>query len=149
MNRRPISIYLFVFLSVFLFVFLASAGLARAAEDRFSRYEAGFTNFVTCELTRIGPSSYFKGKPVDITMIDVYDVRAESGLVIITGAVQCFVEDTYKTLYGAVGVKTIMDTEKVVYFTIRPKDFSILATELMRYPYKERCGWSRYRVDIN
>ncbi len=145
MMRWPISTYLFVFLSVFL----ASAGLARGDEAQFRRYEMGFKNFVTCELTRIGPTSYFKGKSVDITMIDVYEVRTESDLVIITGAVQCFVEDTYKTLYGAVGVKTIMGTEKVVYFTIRSKDFSILATELMRYPYKERCGWSRYRVDIN
>ena len=149
MTRWPISTHLFVFLSVFLFVFLASAGLARAAEDRFSRYETGFKNFLTCELTRIGPTAYFKGKSVDITMIDVYDVRTESDLVIVTGAVQCFVEGTYKTLYAALGVKAIMDTDKVVYFTIRPKDFSILATELMRYPYKERCGWSRYRVDIN
>jgi len=145
MKQWPVSVYLFVFLTVFL----ASAGPARVAEDRFSRYEKGFENFVTCELTRIGPTSYFKGKSVDITMLDVYEVRTESDLVIITGAVQCFVEDSYKTLYAAVGVKTIMEREKVVYFTIRPKDFTILATELMRHPYKERCGWSRYRVDIN
>ncbi|MEE4364472.1 MAG: hypothetical protein V2J08_11090 [Desulfotignum sp.] len=145
MNRWPVSTHLFIL----LFVFLASAVLAGGDEAQFVRYEMGFKNFVTCELTRIGPTSYFKGKSVDITMIDVYEARTESGLVIITGAVQCFVEDTYKTLYGAVGVKTIMDREKVVYFTIRSKDFSILATELMRHPYKERCGWSRYRVDIN
>ncbi len=145
MIRWPLSTYLFVFVSFFL----ASAGLAGGDEAQFGRYEMGFKNFVTCELTRIGPTSYFKGKSVDITMIDVYEARTESDLVIITGAVQCFVEDTYKTLYGAVGVKTIMDREKVMYFTIRSKDFSILATELMRHPYKERCGWSRYRVDIN
>ena len=145
MNRWPVSTHVLII----LFVFLVSAGLAKGDEAEFTRYEMGFKNFVACELTRIGPTSYFAGKSVDITMIDVYEVRTESGLVIITGAVQCFVEDTYKTLYGAVGVKTIMDREKVAYFTIRSKDFSILATELMRHPYKERCGWSRYRVDIN
>ncbi|MCA1794103.1 MAG: hypothetical protein ABR534_00055 [Desulfotignum sp.] len=145
MTRGTIPFYL----PALLVFFLVSAAVCRAAEDGFDRYEMGFKNFVTCELTRIGLTSYFKGKSVDITMIDVFEVRAESDLVIITGAVQCFVEDTYKTLYAAVGVKTIMDSEKVMYFTIRPKDFSILATELMRYPYKERCGWSRYRLNIN
>lgn len=131
-----------------VFFIVSGAGFARGAED-FSGYEMGFTNFITCELTRMGPDSYFKGKSVEITMIDVYMVRNESDLVIITGAVQCFVEDTAKTLYAALGVKTVMDREKVMYFTTRPRDFSILATELMRYPYKERCGWSRYRLDIN
>ncbi len=125
------------------------AKFSHGAEDGFSRYEMGFTNFITCELTGMGPNAYFKGKSVEITMIDVYTVRNESDLVIITGAVQCFVEETAKTVYAALGIKTVMGREKVMYFTIRPKDFSILATELMRYPYKERCTWSRYRLDIN
>jgi hypothetical protein len=145
MTRWPKPFYL----PALLLFSLVSATVSGAAEDGFRRYEAGFTNFVTCELTRIGQGSYFQGKSVDITMINVFDVRPESDLVIITGAVQCFVEDTYQTLYAAVGVKTIMDKEKVMYFTIRPDDFSILATELMRYPYKERCGWSRYLLDIH
>ncbi|MFO7910795.1 MAG: hypothetical protein R6V15_01395 [Desulfotignum sp.] len=148
MTQKGFTPVYLVLTIVFFIVFLFSAGFSRGAED-FSRYERGFTNFITCELTRIGPDSYFKGKSVEITMIDVYMVRTESDLVIITGAVQCFVEDTAKTLYAALGVKTVIDREKVMYFTTRPENFSILATELMRYPYKERCGWSRYRLDIN
>jgi hypothetical protein len=144
MTRWPIPFYL----PALMLFFLISAAVSWAADDEFRRYEAGFTNFVTCELTRIGQGAYFQGKSVDITMIDVFEVRPESDLVIITGAVQCFVEDTYLSFYAAVGVETIMEREKVMYFTIRPQDFSILATELMRYPYKERCGWSRYRLDM-
>ena len=120
-----------------------------AQDNEFTKYEMSFKNFLTCELTRTDARNHFKGKSFKITMIDLFDIQRESGMVIVTGAVQCFVEDRYQTLYAALGVETIIDKEKVSYYTVRESDFSILATELIRFPYKERCPWSRYWVDTN
>lgn len=120
-----------------------------AAENEFSRYEAGFKNFLTCELTRTDAVNPFKGEPFTITMINLHDIQLESGMGILTGAVQCFVKDTYKMLYPAVGVEKVAGKEKVSYYTIRNHDFSILASELIRYPYKQRCPWSRYWTNLN
>ncbi len=106
-------------------------------------------NFIRCELTRTDAENHFDGKPFQITMVDLFDVWSESDHTIVSGAVQCYVGKTYKTLYVAVGTRPIMDQEEVVYFTIRKTDFSILATELFRFPYKERCRWSRYWIDID
>ena len=82
-------------------------------------------------------------------MIDLFEIQRESDLVIITVAVRCAIDDRYQVLYVALGVETILEKEQVTYYTIRPNDFSIIATELMRFPYKERCPWSRYWVDID
>ncbi|MBA3011153.1 MAG: hypothetical protein KKF12_14130 [Proteobacteria bacterium] len=120
-----------------------------AQDNEFTKYEMSFKNFLTCELTRTDARNHFKGKSFKITMIDLFDIQRESGMVIVTGAVQCFVEDRYQTLYAALGVETIIDKEKVSYYTVRESDFSILATELIRFPYKERCPWSRYWVDTD
>ena len=109
----------------------------------------GFKNFITCELTRAGAVDYFKGKNFKITMVDLFALQRESDMVIITGAVRCVVEDSFQLLYVAVGVEAIMDKEQVTYYTVRKDDFSILATELMQFPYKERCPWSRYWVDLD
>ncbi|MBU0972148.1 MAG: hypothetical protein KKC20_15960 [Proteobacteria bacterium] len=123
--------------------------LLLAQDNEFTRYEMSFKNFLTCELTRTDARNHFKGKSFKITMIDLFDIQRESGMVIITGAVQCFVEDRYLTLYAALGVETIIDKETVSYYTVRSTDFSILATELIRFPYKERCPWSQYWVDTD
>ncbi|MBU3954372.1 MAG: hypothetical protein KJ658_19765 [Proteobacteria bacterium] len=120
-----------------------------AQDNEFTKYEMSFKNFLTCELTRTDARNHFKGKSFKITMIDLFDIQRESGMVIVTGAVQCFVEDRYQTLYAALGVETIIDKEKVSYYTVRESDFSILATELIRFPYKERCPWSRYWLDTD
>ncbi|RLB91773.1 MAG: hypothetical protein DRH26_07500 [Deltaproteobacteria bacterium] len=120
-----------------------------ADTDDFTRYEMSFKNFLTCELTRAGAMDYFKGKAFKIKMIDLFALQRESGMVIITGAVGCVVEDSYHLLYAAVGVETILDKEQVTYYIVRKNDFSILATELMQFPYKERCPWSRYWVDLD
>jgi hypothetical protein len=91
----------------------------------------------------------FDKKPFKITMIDLFDVQTESDITIITGAVECFVVDRSQTLYAALGLKSILGKEEVVYFTIRHEDFSILATQLMRFPYKERCKFTQYRIDLD
>ena len=104
---------------------------------------------MTCELTRTNAVSYFKGKSFKITMIDVFDVTHESDLTIVTGTIDCFVEDRHQVLYAAVGLKEILEKKQVLYLTIRPKDFSILATGLIKFPYKERCKWSQYWIDID
>jgi hypothetical protein len=130
-----------------LFLILPTSLLARGNE--FSKYEMSFKNFLTCELTRTGAINHFKGKSFKITMIDLFEIQRESDMVIITGAVRCAIEDHYQILYVALGVETILEKEQVTYYTVRPKDFSILATELLRFPYKERCPWSRYWVDID
>ena len=120
-----------------------------ADTDDFTRYEMSFKNFLTCELTRTGGVDHFRGKAFKISMIDLFSLQRESDMVIITGAVQCVVEGSYQVLYVALGVETIMDKEQVSYYTVRKNDFSILATELMQFPYKERCPWSRYWVDLD
>ncbi len=115
----------------------------------YNAYESGLSNFVTCEMTRTGAISYFEGKPFIITMIDLFRVQKEGNLTILTGAVRCSVEETFHVLYVALGLETILGEEKVSYFLVRKKDFSILATELLKYPYKERCPWARYWIDID
>ena len=119
-----------------------------AGDYEFAGYEARFKNFVTCDLTRTGAVSYFKGKSFTITMVDLFDVREEGDLTVVTGAIQCSVEGDSHVLYAALGVETLSGKEHVVYCTIREKDFTILATELMKFPYKERCSWTRYWIDL-
>ncbi len=137
---------LFLFLLVFNLFFLSSL---HADEFELAQLEMSFKNFIKCELTRTQAFNHFNGKDFQITMIDFFDVQMESGLEIVTGAVQCFVIDKYITLYAAVGLKSIKDIKQVLYYTIRDKDFSILSTELIKYPYKERCKWSQYWIDID
>jgi len=136
-------------LYIFILILLLVPAAAFGSGDEFARYEAGFKNFITCELTRTDAVDHFKGKPFKITMINLHGIAPESDLTILTGAVQCFVGDKYITLYTAVGIQTLVDKEQVSYYTIRKKDFSILATELMKYPYMERCPWTRYWVDLD
>lgn len=133
---------------VFL-ILLTLPAAAWASGDGFAKYEASFKNFITCELTRTDAVDHFKGQPFKITMVSLHNVVHESGLTILTGAVQCDVKDRYVTLYPAVGVETVVDKEQVTYYTIRDREFSILASELFRYPYAERCPWSRYWVDLD
>jgi len=138
--------------SICLFVFVLLIGVAnplRADEFEFNRLEMSFKNFLKCELTRTDATQHFQGKDFTISMIDLFDIQNESDLKIITGAVECFVVDKHITLYAAVGIKMIMGKEQVAYYTIRDKDFSILATELIKFPYKERCKWSQYWIDID
>ncbi len=120
-----------------------------AGTNDFSRYEKSFKNFLTCELTRTGATDHFKGKNLKITMIDLFNIQRESDMIIITGAVRCAIDDGFQILYAAVGVETILEKEQVAYYAVRKNDFSILATELIKFPYKERCPWSRYWVDTD
>nr|NJM01337.1 hypothetical protein [Desulfobacula sp.] len=120
-----------------------------AEESEYNAMEMRFKNFITCELTRTDATNHFKGKPFTITMIDLFDIQFESDIQIVTGAVQCFVDDQYITLYAAVGITKTLEKEQVSYYTIRDQDFTILATELIRFPYKERCKWTQYWVDID
>ena len=137
------------FILAVIFILVSGVVQAFAADAAFYKYEAAFKNFVTCELTRTDAVSHFKGKPFSITMINLHNIQPESGMAILTGAVQCSVDGKYKTLYPAVGVRTVEGRDVVSYYTIRKKDFQILATELFRYPYKERCPWSRYWIDLD
>jgi len=139
-----IKFFFFALLSV-LFLFTP----LNANEFEYAKLEMSFKNFINCELTRTQAKNHFKGKPFTITMIDFFDVQNESDIEIITGAVQCLVVDKHITLYAAVGLKAIKDTKQVLYYTIRSNDFSILATELIKYPYKERCKWSQYWIDTD
>jgi len=140
----------FILILIFLFIFPAFLQWNSYADDsEFNKEEMSFKNFITCELTRTDASNHFNGKPFKITMIDLFNVQIESDVRIFTGAIDCFVGDKYLTLYAAVGLTKILGKEQVSYYTIRNKDFSILATELIRFPYKERCKWSQYWVDID
>ena len=136
-------------LSVIVVVIISYVHPLWADEFEFRETESSFKNFITCELTRTAATNHFKGQAFNITMIDLFGVQDESGIRIVTGAVQCFVQKEYQTLYVAVGLKETLGKRQVAYFTIRPNDFSILATELIKYPYKERCKWSQYWIDID
>ncbi len=140
--------FLSFFFGVMVLV-LVSFPPALADEVEFNRLEASFKNFLTCELTRTGATNFFDKKPFKITMIDLFDIRTESDITIITGAVECLVVDKSRTLYAALGLKSILGKEEVAYFTIRHEDFSILATQLIRFPYKERCKFTQYRIDLD
>jgi hypothetical protein len=126
-----------------------SFNMVMADEAEFNRLEMSFKNFMTCELTRPEATDHFNGHPLKITMIDMFDIQNESDLKIITGAVECFAGDTFFTLYAAVGLNTILNKEQVAYYVIRDKDFFILATELFKFPYKERCKWAQYWIDVD
>lgn len=136
-----------ILLSLLFFISIFSYSYTAADDFEFNRVEMSFKNFITCELTRTDATNHFQGKPFRITMIDLFDIQNESDLKIITGAVECFVVDKHITLYAAVGVKTILGKAQVAYYTIRNKDFSILSTQLLKFPYKERCSWSQYWID--
>ena len=139
--------FIFPLFILVLSIFIAT-GLP-AGEYEYRVVEKQFQNFITCEMTRTDAVNHFKGKPFQITMIDLYSVQRESGVLICTGAVQCAVDESYQTLYAAVGIREIFGTEQVVYYTIRKKDFRILLTELARSPYKERCPWSEFWIDTD
>ena len=141
---KPIPALLFLIFTVVFLPWNSSAD-----DSGFNETEMSFKNFITCELTRTDATNYFNGKPFTITMIDLFDVQIESDIRIVTGVVECFVGDQYLTLYVAVGITKLLEKEQVSYYTIRDHDFSILATELIRFPYKERCKWSQYWIDID
>jgi hypothetical protein len=143
---KKIAILWFIF--SFIFIFFQSRPLI-ADDFEFSQIEMSFKNFIKCELTRPQATRHFNGKPFKISMIDLFDIQNESDLKIITGTIECFVVDNYRILYAAVGLKIIVGEEQVAYYTIRDKDFSILATELIKFPYKERCKWSQYWIDLD
>ncbi len=126
-----------------------SYGVSFSEDADYERARMSFTNFVRCELTRTNANNYFNGKNFEITMINMYGVRQEGNIQIVTGAVDCFVEKKHELLYVAAGVEALMGHEKVSYFVVRKHEFSILATELMNYPYNERCVWSQYWIDID
>lgn len=138
-----------ILLILSLGLFFAPADYSIAGDFEFSKMEMSFKNFIRCELTRTKAINHFNNQPFKITMIDFFDVQTEADIKIVTGAVDCFVVDKHITLYAAVGIKQIMDTDQVLYYTIRKKDFSILATELIKFPYKERCKWTQYWIDID
>lgn len=137
----------------FIFFILSMPFLTRqnafAGDAEFKETKACFENFIRCELTRTSAENYFSGKSFTISMVNFFDIKKEGDIIIITGAVECWVEKEHLNLYAVVGIKEIFEKKKVSYLVIRRKDFSILATELMNYPYKERCGWSQYWVDID
>jgi hypothetical protein len=132
-------------------IFAAPMTFPLFAEEssEYERVRMSFTNFIRCELTRTNATDHFKGKPFKITMVSLFDTVQEGDILIVTGAVDCFVIDKHVTLYVALGVRTLMDQAKVDFFVVRKQDFTILATELMRYPYKERCAWTQYWIDLN
>ncbi len=136
-------------LILIIFCLILSGEVSFAGDAEYSEKKACFENFIRCELTRTSAKNYFNGKPFTITMVDFFDIKKEGDLIIFTGAVECWVEKEHIKLFVAVGVKEIFEKKKVSYLVIRRKDFLIIATKLMNYPYKERCGWTQYWVDID
>ncbi len=132
-----------------IMLWIAVVGRLWAADGDYPEYDAGFKNFITCELTRTDAVDHFNGAPFTITMIRLHTIKRESGMRILYGAVQCSVGDGYHTFYVAIGVESVAGKKTVGYYTIRKQPFSILASELYRFPYMERCPWTRYWVDTD
>ncbi|WP_462268306.1 hypothetical protein [Desulfobacter sp.] len=132
--------------SAIFFLFLMTPGNGRGADQAFYELEAGFKNFIQCELTRTDAEKYFKRKKFTVIMVNLFNVTRELDITILTGTVKCDVQGQYQTLYVAMGLRDLKGKKVVSYLTIRHKDFHILATELIRYPYKERCPWTRYWI---
>ena len=137
------------FRTALMAVAFMTSNLWGSESSEYERVRMSFTNFVRCELTRTNATDHFKGKPFEITMVSLFDAVQEGEILIVTGAVDCFVQDKHVTLYAAVGIRTLMGRAKVDFFVVRKQDFTILATELMESPYKERCDWTQYWIDIN
>ncbi|WP_319575564.1 hypothetical protein [uncultured Desulfobacter sp.] len=130
-----------------IFIILLTVPITgHAADQGFYELEAGFKNFIQCELTRTDAEKHFKEKDFTVIMVNLFNVTREMDLTILTGAVKCDVQGDYRTLYVAIGLRDLKGEKVVSYFTIRHEDFRILATELIRYPYKERCPWARYWI---
>lgn len=136
-------------LTILSFWVISSAFSYEAEEDMYEKRRMSYENFIKCELTRTDADDHFSGRPFKIVMINLFNVVREGDILIVTGAVNCWVVDKYETLFVALGVKKVLDYEKVSYYVARKKDFSIIATELMNYPYKERCQWTQYWLDLN
>ncbi|MBF0211182.1 MAG: hypothetical protein HQK68_09885 [Desulfamplus sp.] len=118
-------------------------------EDGYEKIKMCYENFMKCELTRTDADDHFDGKPFKIVMINLFSVVREGDILIFTGAVNCWVVDKHEMLFVALGVKKVLDYEKVSYYVVRKENFSIIATELMNYPYKERCQWTQYWLNLN
>ena len=136
------------FAVLYIFMMTSATGVDGADGD-FSEHFNCFKNFINCEFTRSDAVDYFKGEPCKIVMINFFDAVNEGDILIITGAVKFWVKDRYETLFVALGVKNLFGYDKVSYFLARKTDFSIIATELINYPYKERCPWSQYWIDLD
>ncbi len=145
---KTISRIFFYFISAVMISGLFLKGVALSDDSNYEKIKMSFTNFVRCELTRIDAPDYFNGKPFKITMINLFDVKKEGDLLIVTGTVNCWVVNKFTMLYAAVGIKKLLGHGKVYYFLVRKKDFSVLATQLERYPYKEGCPWTQYWIDV-
>jgi hypothetical protein len=147
------KIWFLKYVSTFLFISLLILNpffyKSFAGEAEFNEVKACFENFIRCELTRTSAENYFDGKSFTISMVDFFDIQKEGDLIIATGAVECWVAEKHLNLFVAVGVKEIFEKKKVSYLVIRKKDFSIIATEIMNFPYKERCKWTQYWIDID
>ncbi|MCG8549086.1 MAG: hypothetical protein MI799_01640 [Desulfobacterales bacterium] len=133
--------------SAICILFLTVRGTGHGQDEAFYELKAGFKNFIECELTRTDAENHFKGKPFAVAMVNLFNVTKELDISILTGTVKCDVQGEYRTLYVAIGLRKLKGKRVVSYFIVRHKDFRILATELMRHPYKERCPWSRYWIN--
>ncbi len=147
--KTKIIVVLCSCLTILSFWVISSAFSYEAEEDMYEKRRMSYENFIKCELTRTDADDHFSGRPFKIVMINLFNVVREGDILIVTGAVNCWVVDKYETLFVALGVKKVLDYEKVSYYVARKKDFSIIATELMNYPYKERCQWTQYWLDLN
>lgn len=132
--------------SVIIILFFTVCGTGRGQDQAFYELKAGFKNFIQCELTRTDAENHFKGKAFAVAMVNLFNVTKELDITVLTGAVKCDVQGQYRTLYVAIGLRELKGKKVVSYYTIRHEDFRILATELIRYPYKERCPWSQYWI---
>ena len=149
MQIRFLKTILIIFTTFILSTQMPFVQDALAGDAEFNETKACFENFIRCELTRTSAENHFNGKAFTISMVNFFDIQKEGDLIITTGAVECWVSEKYINLFVAVGYKEIFEKKKVSYLVVRKKDFSIIATELMNYPYKERCDWSQYWIDID
>ncbi len=111
-----------------------------------------FKIFIVCELTRTNAENYyFKGKIHKIDIINMHDIRNEGNIKIITGAAKCFeiISQKSQTLFVTIGIKKILENEKVLYFLAKKENAPVFLIELAENPYNERCLWTQYWINTN
>lgn len=144
-----ITVRFFVLYTVVWTLMWMNSTELEASEGEFLKNFSCFKNFIQCEFTRSDAVDYFNGDPYKIVMINLFDAFTEGDILIITGAVKLWVKDGYQTLFVALGVKSLFGYDKVSYFVVEKTDFSTTATELINHPYKERCPWVQYWIDLD
>lgn len=133
-----------------LSVFYITPVFVHAGE--FGKVNDSFDNFIKCELKTSLMDKYFGGEPYEIEYIRLYTVNVEGDITVLTGAVKCTISEKNSVsekkivLYLAAGLIELLGNKEISYFYSSKVDFRILATGVMKFPYKGDCKWQEFAM---